>query len=117
MSEIGAKIRGELRRHGQPYPVGVRRRAVDYARSEKARGVGLIRVAAELGISPMTLRSWVRSDVLAPVHVMKPIAQSELARDEHARSVSGIRAYDVRSGVVVEGLDLDGAIEFVRRLR
>ena len=117
MSELGAKILGELRRHGQPYPMGVRRRAVDYARSEKERSVGLIRVAAELGISPMTLRSWMRSHVLVPVHVTKPVAKGERARDERAQSVSGIRACDVRSGVVVEGLDLDAAIEFVRRLR
>ena len=117
MSELGAKIRGELRRHGQPYRMGLRRRAVDYARSEKARGVGLIRVAAELGISPMTLRSWMRPDVLVPVRVTKPITEKERARNEHPRPGRGLIACDLRSGVVVEGLDLDAVIEFVGRLR
>jgi len=100
-----------LRKHGQPYPMGMRQRAVDYARSEKERGVGLIRVAAELGISPMTLRSWMRSDVLVPVHVTKPVAKRERPAHELARSASGIRACDAQSGVIVEGLDLDAAIQ------
>ena len=114
METTGTKIRAELKRHGRPYPMATRRRAVEYAEAEIERGVSNDRVAAELGISPVTLRAWIRVDVLRPVEIVADSASVVSAIETDGR---GLTAFDTRSGIRIEGLDLESAIRFVGRLR
>jgi predicted transcriptional regulator len=114
METTGAKIRAALRQCGRPYSAALRRRAVGYAAAEAERGVSSERIAAELGISAVTLRAWIRADVLRPVEIVGDAARTTLEGDAENRSLT---AFDTRSGIRVDGLDLESAIRLVERLR
>jgi transposase-like protein len=115
MGTTGQQVRAELKRAGRPYPERARRRAIAYAEEERERGVGVRRIAKELGISPITLASWLRGGVLRRVEI---VADSPPAtKIESSANKREIVATDTRSGVRIEGLDLDALVALMERLR
>lgn len=111
MATTAAKIRAELKRRGRPYPMATRRRAIEYARAQLDGGSSATRIARELGISAITLGSWMKGDVLARVEVIaEPTAVA-------VQEVDPISVLDTRSGLRIEGLTLDAVVALLARLR
>lgn len=109
-----ADVRGALVRAeagvGRPYPEAARRAAVRLAARRVAGGDALDDVALELGLSPVTLRRWQRRP--APAATFVPV---ELVASPAREPARGIVVHGPR-GLRVEGLDVAGVAELVRRL-
>ena len=82
-SDNGEQLRAEILRtggasrgRGAGYPVAVRARVLAHVQESRARGEGLKRVAARLGLCSTTLRKWSRepSPRFAPVTVVRSSA-------------------------------------------
>ena len=92
---------------GRPYLATDKARAVAFARSRQREGIGLAKVAREVGVNRLTLERWVQADVFADVEIVKK--PSEVAME---------RGYQVKGprGLVVEGLSIDELAELIKRL-
>ncbi len=104
----GARLRGALESAGRPYPNELRARAARYGVERRSAGVGLDRVAKELGVARESLRAWMAG---------RPFEEVQIERDAQQHVVSVIVVVDAFSGARVEGLDIEGAAELIRRLR
>src|SRR4051794_3643598 len=105
MGITGQQIGAELKRAGRPYPERPKQAAVAYAREARGRGVALQRIADELGISPVTLTSWLGGSALRRVEIVadeSTVRGECVSRDEAPRNLV---AMDTRSGIRIEGLD------------
>ena len=95
-----------LGRHGRgnAYPKKLRAEIVEHARSRRAAGIPIEAIGAELGMPWRTIRRW-----MPPVRGkrFRPIEIVEARRDVVVHGPHGLR---------IEGLDLDGVAELVRRL-
>lgn len=100
--ELGDRQGAERR-----YSVGLRQQAVAYWRAREPAGDGVRAVATALGIAPVSLRRWAEDARFRPVHVLADAAP------EPTRLVVVIDA----TGVRVEGVDLETAVQLVARLR
>ena len=94
---------------GRPYPEAARAAAVQWAERRQREGLGLHRIASELGISPTTLRKWRQPhgglpSAFLPVQLVAPASPAS-AFVVHAPS-----------GIRIEGLTLAELTELVRRL-
>jgi transposase len=108
---------GKLGQRGRttPYPKELRDEAVDYARERREQGATWSLAARELGIGIDSLTNWAR---LAGRGAVKPeFRQVALKQGEVAVGVTG-SALVVHGpgGVRVEGLDVAGLAELLRRL-
>jgi hypothetical protein len=114
-----AAIRAELERleergRGRAYPEHVRRLAVTYFRSRHDAGITIAEIGAELGIPWRTVYAWAARDQkhelstadFAPVEIL----------GAPAIRPPGPFVVEHRSGVRIEGLDLDSLVELLRRL-
>jgi hypothetical protein len=99
--ELGAR-QGAARR----YSAELRAAAVAYWRTREAAGDDLPAVSMALGVAPMTLRRWAQPDPFRPVQVVPD-------RVANTRVVVTVST----DGIRVEGLDIDGAVQLVARLR
>ena len=113
--EQATQLRGQGRRGGGPYPDAMRRWAVSYARSA---GVGVNRAADRLGISNVTLRSWMRA--LSPSGgVLRAVVITPDTQAEHPRAAgSSPPALTLRTaqGHELGPLNLDTAVALLRAL-
>ena len=94
------------RGRGRPYPKGLLEQVLSYTVARRRQGAELLAVGAELGISWKTLQRWLggkrKERQFERVEVVAP--------PTHVLTVHGPR------GLRIEGLDVDGVAELVRRL-
>jgi len=94
------------RGRGRPYPKGLLEKVLSYTVARRRQGAELLAVSGELGISGKTLERWLgskrRARQFERVEVVTP--------STHVLTVHGPR------GLRIEGLDVDGVAELVRRL-
>lgn len=102
---------------GWQYAANVRVRALAYARQRRAEGGGIKRIAAELGVPWQTLAYWLKAPgsastgaALVPVALRGDMAESPGARWPSTLVVHG------PLGLRIEGLDIEGLAELLRRL-
>jgi len=98
--EIGPRGRG------RPYPKGLLEKILSYTVARRRQGAQLLEVGEELGLSDKMLTRWLsgrrKTREFGRVEVVAPAARS--------LTVHGPR------GLRVEGLDIDGVAELVKRL-
>ena len=99
--ELGDRQGAERR-----YSDGLRQQAVAYWRTREAVGDGVRAVATALGIAPVSLRRWAQHPQFRPVDVIADAAPI-------ARLVVIIEA----TGLRIEGVDIETAVQLVARLR
>jgi hypothetical protein len=90
---------------GRPYPAEHRARAVEYARARRSEGIGVDRIACELGLARGTLEKWLRRGDFVAVEIVEPNPIERGHWDVH-----GPR------GLRIEGVSLDEVVELWRRL-
>ena len=100
--ELGDRQGAERR-----YSDGLRQQAVAYWRTREAMGDGVRAVATALGIAPVSLRRWVQNAQFRPVDVIADAAPNP------SRLVVVIDA----TGLRIEGVALETAVQLVARLR
>jgi transposase len=112
-----AELKDELsklgpRGRGRPYPKGLMGKLLSYTVARRRQGAKIVEVAAELGMKFHTLGRWLgekraagfeRVEVVAAIAAPTPPAARQLV-------VHGPR------GLRIEGLDLLGIAELVRRV-
>jgi transposase-like protein len=105
--------RGARRRGAPRYPEGLREFALDHARAVLGSGGTVAAAARELGLSEMTLGSWLRSAGPSP-----RVRRVEVVADAQP-STAPIAAVTVTTpcGCMVSGLSVAQAAAFVRALR
>ncbi len=98
---------------GRGYPKALRARVVAYAERAGAAGRPRADVAEALGLAPVTLARWQR-----PRRVAAPGFRPVVVAPEPVRgTAAGVVAVVLPGGVRVEGLSVEQAAEFCRRLR
>ena len=100
------------RRRGKVYPAELRRDIDSFVRDRLAAGGSLYATAKELGLSQTSVSRWRRQGRLDPgVPHLRPVSVLPMPPTlAGAMSVHGPR------GLRIEGLDLDGVVELIRRL-
>jgi transposase len=98
-----------------PYPKDLREEAVAYAQERRAKGATWGGIARELGIGIDSLTKWARAAERSPA---KPaFRQVALAQEEVVAGAAGSGlVVHGPGGVRVEGLDVAGVAELLRRL-
>jgi hypothetical protein len=94
----------ERRGRGRPYPKPLLERVLAHAAARRKQGATLLAIGEELGISWRTLSRWLverRSERFRPVQIVAP------RREVVLHGPRGLR---------VEGLDVDGLAELLRKL-
>lgn len=117
-----AKFRREVlrRREGRKrgagsYPPRMRQFAVAHAVSVRSAGGSVHRAARELGISEVTLASWLRAEPEAPKLREVRVAASPV-RSAPTSASTGTVVLTAPSGHVVSGLSVQQAAELLRAL-
>jgi predicted transcriptional regulator len=99
------------RGRGHPYPRSLIAQVVRYAQVQRTAGVPLEKIGEELGLPWRTIRRWLsiaRSTDFRAVEIVERVAPAAQPRAE----VVVLAPHGVR----VEGLDIDGIAELLRRL-
>jgi hypothetical protein len=95
------------------YSAAVRHHAITYWQQQRRRGVGVRRVAADLGVAPWSLHRWIRAATspaaFHAVTVVPSAAPSAAAPTVTLRITA--------DGPHIEGLDLESAARLLRLLR
>jgi len=114
-----AIIHAELARldnrgRGKAYPEHIRQLAVAYFQSRRDAGATIAEIGAELGLPWRTLYAWATRDSASPLPDpgFSPVEILE-APVAHATARFTV---EHRSGLRIEGLDLDSLAELLRRL-
>jgi hypothetical protein len=114
MDEGAQRFRRQVRREigdregtERRYSHGLRQQAVAYWRAREAAGDGVRAVAAALEIAPVSLRRWAQDVRFRPVRLM------EAAPPIGPRFVLVVHA----TGVRIEGVDVETAVQLIARLR
>ena len=110
MEERARQFRAQVRQlgprgPGRKYPASLRRDAVAYLRARQADGVGVDWAAVELGIRKATLHGWAAAKAVAGFVPVK-VVETPVARI----------AVHCPAGLRVEGLDVAGLADLLRRL-
>ena len=95
---------------GSPYPEALRRAAVDYHRQRREEGASVRVVAAELGVSGLSLSRWSRS----PGRPGQGFRAIELVA-EPVRRAGPVVVHGPR-GIRIEGLTVADVVELFERL-
>lgn len=98
---------------GSPYPDALRQAAVAYHRSRKSEGASVRVVAAELGVSEVTLSRWSQRQVgsESAFRAIEVVAEPI----ECARGMGGIVVYGPR-GLRIEGLTVQDIVAMFEKL-
>ena len=112
MEELRAEVKKMLvefgpREPGKRYPKGLLEKVLSYTVARRRQGAKLIEVGEELGISFKTLSRWLGREDKPQRFQRVEVVSAPAAR---ALTVHGPR------GLRIEGLDVDGVAELVRRL-
>jgi hypothetical protein len=102
----------ERRGRGRPYPRPLLEQLLAYTVARRRQGATLLTIGQELGMSWRTLSRWVSERALSvpretaaafhPVQIASRPRSEVIVRGPH--------------GIVIEGLDVDGVAELVKRL-
>ncbi len=103
---VSALAAGALRR----YPARLRSRIADYSHERIKAGAALSRVSSELGVSHPTLVR-ILDEKPAPMRRVRVARRSKATKEEPRELV--VRG---PGGLVIEGLDVEGAAALVRAL-
>jgi transposase len=99
---------------GRAYPEALRRRAVAYFYERREEGAAVADIGPEIGLSWSTLARWEREmrghDEPSPTFELVHVASSATTASSQGFVVHG------PAGLRVEGLDMDGLVELLRRL-
>ena len=93
---------------GRRYPAELRRRGAEYLRARQGAGAPLSAILRELGVRRETLAGWA-----AP---MDPAARSRFVPVTVMEAPAGRIVVHGSGGVRVEGLDVAGVADLLRRL-
>ena len=93
---------------GRAYPIALRRAAAAHGISARDRGAPLTVVAAALGLPPITLQRWIQREGAS-------MFRSAVVVEPAAPPSSPLVVHGPR-GLRVEGLDVAGVAELLRRL-
>ena len=115
IEKAAAEFRAAVRRAGprgagRRYPPALRRMAAEYFRRRRASGAAVEAISRELGVKRHTLVEWAAAPQVATAPRFVPVS---VVADEPAMSGIVVRG---PGGVWVEGLDLAGVAELLRRL-
>ena len=105
--------RGTAPGRGGRYPTEMRELGIRCFEEAQQRGLGLKATAHALGIDPDTLDTWRRRHVAITRARPQPV---RITTDAQAARTGGRVAVHLPGGVTITGLDLDDAIDVVRRL-
>lgn len=104
--ELQRELATVERGRGKRYPEGLLERVVSYAVERRKRGATLVTIGEELGISWKSMSRWIAArrpqQRFRRVEVVAPPRREVVVRGAH--------------GVWIEGLDIDGAAELLRKL-
>lgn len=112
-----AEIRADLtklagrRGRGKAYPAELRRKALSYIGSRLEEGGSVYAVAREIGISQTSLARWIESEPQRASAAFRPV--TVVADDGPAPGAIVVHG---PAGIRVEGLDMAGVAELLRRL-
>lgn len=96
-------------RTGWRYPPEIRLLAVEYCEAAREAGASMASIAAELGITPMSLSRWLDEGV--PRSAVLPVQVIDSPTDESRRpSLVAVTP----GGLRIEGLDWAGILDLVR---
>lgn len=95
-------------RRGACYPEKLKKLALAALSEAEERGLGATSVARELGIHADTLRSW--RDAASPATALVPVRVIESRTEQSSLVVIAA------GGLRIEGLDIAGLAELIRRL-
>lgn len=119
MNEGVGRLRSQVARftHGRPptavrYPAAFRVEVLALAGRRRAQGVGVARIARELGLSPQTLALWLRP---RRPRLLRAVDVTPDPAPALARAVPG-PVLITPQGVRIEGLDLPALVTLLRAL-
>jgi len=98
------------RGRGRPYPKGLLEKLLSYTVARRRQGAKVVEVAAELGMNFQTLARWVGQKRTVKRFDRVEVVAAPVAAAPRALVVHGPR------GLRIEGLDLGGVAELVRRV-
>ena len=98
------------RGRGRPYPKGLLEKLLSYTVARRRQGAKVVEVATELGMKFQTLARWVGEKRAAKRFERVEVVAVPASAAPRAIVVHGPR------GLRIEGLDLDGVAELVRRV-
>jgi hypothetical protein len=105
MKKASSIAMARTRKQGRPYPPEHRARALEYARARNQEGVGVYRIARELGLARGTLEKWLRGSEFVAVEIAEPPSAGRGAWQVHGPH-----------GLRIEGMSFDDVVELWRRL-
>lgn len=107
--------RPERQDTGRRYTESARALAVSFAQDAVARGESVAAAASALGISAQTLTYWISRSAMGSRAALVPVEviANEGTRVERADGV----VVTLPNGIVISGLDVDGAVAVLRGLR
>jgi hypothetical protein len=113
MEEQREELKRELsvlgpRGRGRPYPKGLLEKILSYTVARRRQGAELLTVGAELGISGNMLGRWLGARKASP--------RFERVQVAAAPAPTGTLIVHGPRGLRIEGLDVGGVAELVRRL-
>ena len=95
------------------YSAAVRQHAITYWREQRRRGVGVRRVAADLGVAQWSLHRWIRAAT-----VDRPFRPVMVATAEpETGAVATVTLRITPEGPRIDGLDVESAARLIRLLR
>jgi transposase-like protein len=94
------------------YPDELKRRIAGWAGGQRARGVGAVDIAKQLGVPWESVSRWMglRSTESPPRQEFRPV---EIISSGEKKATAALRS---PNGFIVEGLDVDALAELLRRL-
>ena len=119
--DMDENVRDELRQElsslgprgrGRPYPKELLQKLLSYAVARRRQGASIVAVATELGIHFATLARWLGEKKSGRRFER---VDAGAAPKVAARSLCGLVVHGPR-GLRIEGLDLDGVVELLRRV-
>ncbi len=113
IEEIRAALVRSSESVGRPYPVHIRSAVLAHVERRKRAGVGFETSAAEIGVSPTTLRKWKREASAGADS--GPVAFCEVEIVE-PRSPASTLVVHGPAGLRIEGASVADIAELVRRL-
>ena len=112
-----AHLNRDRGKNGWRYPTQLRALAVEHCRRRRLDKLPFSRIAAELGVSTVTLGRWIERAETASNPVVEPTAFREVVVEPDATPApAAVLAVVLPSGLRIEGLGLADALELARGL-
>lgn len=114
--EAAAHLNRDRGKNGWRYPEPLRVLAVEHCRERRRAQLSFSRIAAELGVSTVTLGRWIeRAETLPAPEEERPVFRQVVVEPEQLAATTGL-ALVLPSGLRIEGLGVADTLELVRGL-